>query len=193
MSNGQSAISNQQRVRTGTLFRKTTRWFHNIPLLIANCSLLIVYFQPKQARAAECVVNGVSVECQQDGAGFRADIQSTSVDWEAVSGLRLSEYKITFANAKAAGAGWEMYFLDEFPCYGVGQYVRAWVGRNSDGGFLRANCIRRPDQVRLAYRPAKKNDPQGRTDGILKCRVDKNLSVDLSACERQDWADWAKE
>jgi hypothetical protein len=128
------------------------------------------------------------------GVMFRASIQSTSIDWEAVTGLRLSEYKITFANTNAAGnIGWEMYYLDEFPCYGYAQYVRTWVNAKNKDGFVRVNCLRRPLQIKLAYREAKRDEWQGRTTGILKCKVEKNLSVQLDKCEKQDWSDFAKE
>ncbi|MDR3208392.1 MAG: hypothetical protein LBT45_00925 [Rickettsiales bacterium] len=125
---------------------------------------------------------------------FRADIQSTSVDWEAVSGLRLREYKITFSGTKAAGStGWEMYYLDGFPCYGFAQYTRTWVSQKNGDGFLRANCVRQPKEILLAYRSAKKEDSQGRTTGILRCAVSKNLVVKLDECTSQDWSDFERE
>lgn len=124
---------------------------------------------------------------------FRMDIMSTSTDWEAVTGLRLSEYKIIFTGTKAAGAGWEIYYLDAFPCYGYAQYVRAWADAKTNDASVRALCIRRPMEISLAYRAAKKNDPQGRTTGILKCRVEKNMTVDLGKCEKQNWSDFANE
>ncbi|MDR2769853.1 MAG: hypothetical protein LBB08_00200 [Rickettsiales bacterium] len=125
---------------------------------------------------------------------FRADIQSTSTDWEAVSGLRLHEYKMTFSNAKPAAGGWELYYLDSFPCYGYAQYVRTWVSNASfRDASLRANCVKAPQEAKLAYRAAKKNDWQGRTDGILRCPVEKNLEIDLSSCEKQTWPEFSKD
>lgn len=146
------------------------------------------------ARGTKMPVDYDNNKDAENPATFRANIQSTSTDWEAISGLRLSEYKITFSGNKAVGkTGWEMYFLDEFPCYGYGQYVRTWIGANDKNGLVRANCLKQPKEIKLAYRVAKKNDPQGRTTGILKCRVEKNLSIDLSKCDKQDWSDWAKD
>jgi hypothetical protein len=144
---------------------------------------------------------GITMPVNPDGSAidgiqpvFRADIQSTSVDWEAATGLRLREYKITFSNAKAAGqVGWEMYYLDEFPCYGSAQYVRAWVSAKNNDGFLRANCLRQPKQIKMAYRVAARDDWQSRTTGILTCKVDKNLVVNLAECGEQKWSDFAKE
>jgi hypothetical protein len=165
----------------------------------AFCLLLAFCLSP--ARADKYVVvdktTGAEIPVNHDGGGgrpvFRADIQSTSVDWEAVSGLRLGEYKITFSGAKAAGnIGWEMYFLDGFPCYGFAQYTRTWINSNNTDGYLRANCLRRPKEISLAYRAAKKDAPQGRTTGILTCPVDKKQVADLTKCSKQDWADFEK-
>jgi len=125
----------------------------------------------------------------------RVVIQSASVDWEAVSGRRLSEYKITFADADVADRGWELYFLDAFPCFGSAQYVRTWISKSSGGSdaFVRAYCLAKPKEIRLAWRPAAKDDRQAKTTGILKCAVDKNLTVRLGGCEKQTWAEWEKE
>jgi len=143
---------------------------------------------------------GVTVPVNPDNvagpgtAVFRADIQSTSVDWEAVTGLRLREFTITFANTRAAGnVGWEMYFLDEFPCYGSGQFVRTWVNSRNSDGTIRVICLRRPEEIRLAYRVAGRNDWQGRTTGVLRCKVERNLSVRLDQCESETWADFARD
>ena len=126
-------------------------------------------------------------------ADDRALIQATSVDWEAATGARLGEYKITFANTKAAGTGWEIFYLDEFPCHGVGQYVRAWVGAKSDDAFVRVLCLWRPKEIKFAYRPAKRDDRAARTIGILRCGVEKNLSVKLDECGTESWADFARD
>ena len=133
-------------------------------------------------------------------AVFRAFIQSASVDWEAVSGLRLREYRFNFKNARVAGTGrngWELYFLDEFPCLGSGQWVRTWLNRNrnlSESNLpIRANCIHQPTQARLAWRAAQEGQWQGRTDGILTCDVDRNMNVDLESCHRQTWAEFQRD
>ena len=125
---------------------------------------------------------------------FSANIQSTSVDWEAISGLQLREYRISFDGAKATGnTGWEMYYMDGFPCYGYAQYVRVWMNTMNHDGEIRINCLRRPENIVLAYRVAKKDESQNRTTGILKCKVEKNLSVGLDKCEKIDWNDFAND
>jgi hypothetical protein len=169
---------------------------HKVMTLIAAC-LALGCPTARPARAAACAIDGVSVPCKSiDGVQpvFRADIMSTSTDWEALTGLRLSEYKMTFEGTKAAaGAGWEIYYLDAFPCYGYAQYVRTWTDAKTKDASVRANCVRRPTEISLAYRVAKKSDPQGRTTGMLKCRVEKNLTVDLTKCEKQNWSEFAKD
>ena len=118
---------------------------------------------------------------------------STSADWGDVTGMRLGEYKITFKNASAAGAGWELYYLDGFPCFGAGEYVHAWVSEKDVSEFVRVLCVRRPKEITFAYRAAKKNAPKGVTVGMLSCTVEKDLSVKLGGCEKQDWVDFAKD
>lgn len=117
-------------------------------------------------------------------------IQSASVDWEAATGAKLREYKINFANTKGAGTGWEMYYLDAFPCYGVGQYVRAWVSAKENDAFVRLLCVFQPKEIKFAYRPAKRDDRQSRATGILQCKVEKNLSVKLDSCAATSWAEY---
>ena len=124
----------------------------------------------------------------------RSSITTTSVDWESATGLRLGEFKITFANTRVAGnTGWEMYYLDGFPCYGSGQFVRTWVNSKNSDGFIRIVCLRRPAEIKLAYRVAGKNDSQGRTTGILSCKVENNLSVKLDECMAETWSDFTRD
>ena len=121
-------------------------------------------------------------------------IQSTSSDWEAVTGMHLSEYTITFSNTKVSGnTGWEVYYLDEFPCYGMAQYVRAWFNANNNDDKLLINCLKKPTEIKLAYRSATRDAYQDKTTGILTCNVEKNLSIDLSKCQQAKWSDFANE
>jgi hypothetical protein len=130
-------------------------------------------------------------------AGFAAPayiaIPGNNVDWESVTGLNTVEYRIGFKNTKAAGDGWEMYYLNEFPCFGAGTYVYAWVSAKDSSAEMRVLCVRRPKEVKLAYRPAKKGATEGRTVGMLTCNIEKDLSVDLGGCKKESWADFAKD
>ena len=133
-------------------------------------------------------------------AVFRAMIQTASVDWEAISGLRIREFRFNFTNTRVAGSGrwgWELYYLDEFPCVGSGQWVRTWVNqqRNLANSSLpmRANCIIQPTQVRLAWRRTQENEWQGRTDGVLTCNVDRNMNINLEQCINQTWAEFQRD
>jgi len=131
---------------------------------------------------------------------FRAAIQSSSVDWEAISVLRLREYRFNFTNTRVAGTGrngWELYYLDEFPCTGSGQWVRTWLNQTrnlADSTFpVRANCIMQPAVAKFAWRVSQENQWQGRTNGILTCAVDRNMNVSLEACRRQTWAEFQRD
>ena len=56
----------------------------------------------------------------------RISIFSTSTDWQAITGLLLNEYRGTFKpDSKLIGnKGLVLYYLDGFPCYGLGDGVR---------------------------------------------------------------------
>ena len=116
-------------------------------------------------------------------------IQTTSADWEGLSGLRFKEYKLTL-NSKTAG--WDVYYLDAFPCYGVAEYVHAWVEAKPKKSAIRLACIKAPREISLAYRLAKKGDPKGKAEGVMRCRLGANLDAELSECERMSWADFEK-
>jgi len=116
-------------------------------------------------------------------------IQTTSADWEGLSGLRFKEYKITLTSN---GAGLDVYYLDAFPCYGVAEYVHAWVDAKPKKSAIRLACIRAPREISLAYRFAKKDAPKGKAEGVMRCRLGANLDAELSECERTGWADFEK-
>ena len=73
----------------------------------------------------------------------RVSIFSTSTDWEALTGLRYSEYRGEFIPSSGiVGRGLVLYYLDGFPCYGLGDGVRIWVGpNNKHDGELRIACL----------------------------------------------------
>ena len=131
----------------------------------------------------------------------RVQLMSTSVDWEAVTGFMLHEFQINFTNTQVAGTGrmgWEMYYLDEFPCYGGSWHVKVWLNqrirspRDRDS-FFRIMCIMPPSQIRIAYRETQRDSFQDRTTGILTCPVNSNQVVDLAECERQTWQEFARD
>lgn len=124
----------------------------------------------------------------------RVSIFSTSTDWEAVTGLRLHEYRGNFKysnNNKLIGRGLVLFYLDGFPCYGLGAGVRVWLGpRGEHDGELRIACVHAPTEIKFAWRNATRDADQAVTEGILTCPVtgDRDLTIDLSKCTRgPDW------
>ena len=78
-----------------------------------------------------------------DAPAPRISIFSTSTDWEAITGLTLNEYRGTFiADKKLVGRGLVLYYLDGFPCYGLGSGVRVWVGPNGNYGRITVDNYR---------------------------------------------------
>jgi hypothetical protein len=126
----------------------------------------------------------------------RYSIFSTSTDWEAVTGRQLHEYRGTFLeNRTLVKQGLELYFLDGFPCYGLGGSVFVWVGPNGQNHeHLRIACVAEPTELKFAYRNAKQDAIQGTTTGILTCPVTGNgheLTIDLSDCTvGPDWDEY---
>ena len=124
-------------------------------------------------------------------------IFSTSTDWEGVTGLHLSEYKGTFIGDKklAAPKGLVLYYLDGFPCYGLGSWVRAWIsptGRADE--HLRIACVYAPDEIKFAYRNAPNDAIEAATTGLLTCPVTtrgREITIDLSKCVKgKDWTQY---
>jgi hypothetical protein len=123
---------------------------------------------------------------------------ATSADWEAISGLRMSEYRVSFGrDASVSTIGTELYFLDSFPCFGQAEAVRAWVGPAT--GFavdndarMRIVCLFAPDELHFAYREARRDAVQAATRGLAVCPVQqdgRNLVVRLNECDRTDWGE----
>jgi hypothetical protein len=117
------------------------------------------------------------------GSGYAADsatpaparisIFSTSTDWEGVTGLRLSEYRGTFVpDARLVKRGLVLYYLDGFPCYGLGDGVRVWIGPNDQNHeHLRIACVAAPTEIKFAYINASRDADDQTTTGILTCPV----------------------
>lgn len=127
----------------------------------------------------------------------RVSIFSTSTDWEAVTGLTLNEYRGTvIGDARLVKRGLVLYYLDGFPCYGLGSGVRVWVGPNGQNHeHLYIACVARPTEIKFAYRNADRDADDETTTGILTCPVDdgsgREITIKLSECSvGPDWDDY---
>lgn len=117
----------------------------------------------------------------------RVSIFSTSTDWSAVTGLTLNEYNGKFKeDKKLVGRGLVLYYLDGFPCYGLGYGVRVWIGPNGQNHeHLHIACVAAPTEIKFAYRNATRDADEATTTGILTCPVDaagRELTIDLADC-----------
>lgn len=126
----------------------------------------------------------------------RVSIFSTSTDWQGVTGLTLNEYSGKFiSDKKLVGRGLVLYYLDGFPCYGLGFGVRVWIGPDgkSDNDLAIA-CVAAPTEIKFAYRNATRDADQATTKGILTCPVSdrgRDLTIDLSDCiVGPDWDEY---
>jgi hypothetical protein len=123
-------------------------------------------------------------------------IFSTSTDWQGVTGLTLNEYNGKFiSDKKLVGRGLVLYYLDGFPCYGLGYGVRVWVGPDGKtNNDLHIACVAAPHEINFAYRNAARDADQATTTGILTCPVTgrgRDLTIDLSDCKiGPDWDDY---
>lgn len=126
----------------------------------------------------------------------RVSVFSTTVDWEAVTGLTLHQYtgKITGTDKSFVKDGLVLYYLDSFPCYGEADSVRVWLSPNGKmSGHLRIVCIHKPEKISFAWRNATEDADQARSTGILTCPVDgkRNFTIDISTCERgPNWTEY---
>ena len=129
----------------------------------------------------------------------RISLFSTTVDWQGVTGLPLSQYTGYFTghDRSLLKNGLILYYLDSFPCYGEADSVRVWISPMGDaGGALRLVCIAAPKEIKFAYRNAPKDAEQAQTTGLLTCPVsgDYELKIDLSKCQKgPDWQDFQKQ
>lgn len=123
-------------------------------------------------------------------------IFSTSTDWQAVTGLTLNEYSGKFiSDKKLVGRGLVLYYLDGFPCYGLGFGVRVWIGPDGKSdNDLAIVCVAAPTEIKFAYRNATRDADQATTTGILTCPVSdrgRDLTIDLSDCiVGPDWYEY---
>ena len=126
----------------------------------------------------------------------RVSIFSTSTDWQAVTGLTLNEYSGKFiSDKKLVGRGLVLYYLDGFPCYGLGFGVRVWIGPDGKSdNDLAIVCVAAPTEIKFAYRNATRDADQATTTGILTCPVSdrgRDLTIDLSDCiVGPDWDEY---
>lgn len=127
----------------------------------------------------------------------RVSIFSTSTDWQAITGLLLNEYRGKFIpDSKLAGnKGVVLYYLDGFPCYGLGDGVRIWFGpNNKHDGELRIACVYPPTEINFSWRNATRDADDAVGTGLLTCPVrsdGRDLTIDLSKCERgKDWDEY---
>jgi len=128
----------------------------------------------------------------------RVSLFSTTVDWQGVTGLPLSQYTGYFrgTNRSLLKNGLILYYLDAFPCYGEADSVRVWISPMGEMvGHLRLVCIAAPKEIKFAYRNAPQDAEQAETTGLLICPAtgDYELEIDLSKCEKgPNWADFNK-
>ena len=131
-----------------------------------------------------------------DAPAPRVSIFSTSTDWQAVTGLTLNEYNGKFiGDKKLVGRGLVLYYLDGFPCYGLGYGVRVWVAPDGKtDNDLHIACVAAPTEIQFAYRNATRDADQATTTGILRCPVDtdgREMTIDLSRCDvGPDWDEY---
>jgi hypothetical protein len=136
--------------------------------------------------------NTIAADVQQP----RVSIFSTSTDWEAVTGLSLSEYRGTFIpDSTLVKKGLVLYYLDGFPCYGLGAGVRAWIGPNGQNHeHLRIACVAEPTEIKFAYLHASRDADDQTTTGIITCPTNgkgRELTIDLSDCVvGPDWKEY---
>ena len=132
----------------------------------------------------------------EDAVQPRVSIFSTSTDWEAVTGLTLSEYRGTvIPDSKLVKKGLVLYYLDGFPCYGLGAGVRVWVGPNGQNHeYLRIACVAAPTEIKFAYLNASRDADDQTTTGIITCPTSdkgRELTIDLSDCTvGPDWSEY---
>ncbi len=127
----------------------------------------------------------------------RVSVFSTSTDWQAITGLLLNEYRGNFKpDAKLIGnKGLVLYYLDGFPCYGLGDGVRVWLGpNNKHDGDLRIACVHAPTEINFSWRNATRDADDAVGTGLITCPVvadERDLTIDLSKCTLgKDWAEY---
>ena len=127
----------------------------------------------------------------------RVSIFSTTTDWQALTGLSLNEYRGVFKpDSKLIGSkGIVLYYLDAFPCYGLGFGVRVWLGpNNKHDGSLHIACVYAPEKIMFSYRHATRDADDAMNTGMLTCPVvadGRELHIDMAKCVRgKDWSEY---
>ena len=127
----------------------------------------------------------------------RVSIFSTSTDWQGITGLLLNEYRGVFKpDSKLIGTkGIILYYLDGFPCYGLGEGVRVWFGpRDQRDGNLWLACVYAPTEINFSYRHAGRDADDATNTGMLTCPVTndgRELNIDMSKCKiGKDWSEY---
>jgi len=133
---------------------------------------------------------------------YALTVFSTSTDWEAVTGLRASEFRVEFGlDRSVTSIGMELYFLDGFPCFGQSESARVWIAPaqnifrmdTSTDSRMRIVCLYAPAQIKLAYREMRRDAGQGRTTGLKICPTThsgRNIRIDLRECNSKGrWND----
>lgn len=126
----------------------------------------------------------------------RYSIFSTSTDWEGLTGLSLAQYSGKFIHdSKLIGRGIVLYYLDGFPCYGLGYGVRVWLGPgNKHDGDLHIACVHAPTEIKFTWRNATRDADEAVSTGILTCPVSadgRELKIDMSKCVKgKDWSEY---
>lgn len=143
-----------------------------------------------------CSLFIATVAFAADAPSPRVSIFSTSTDWQGVTGLSLNEYNGKFiSDKKLVGRGLVLYYLDGFPCYGLGYGVRVWVAPDGKtDNDLHIACVAAPTEIKFAYRNATRDADQATTTGLLTCPVSddgRELTIDLSECTvGPDWDEY---
>jgi hypothetical protein len=129
-------------------------------------------------------------------APLRVSVFSTTVDWEAVTGLHLQQYtgKVSGTSKYLVKEGLVLYYLDAFPCYGEADSVRVWLSPTGKmSGNLRIVCLYKPETISFAYRNATEEETDGRSIGLLTCPIEgkRDFKIDISKCIRgKDWTEY---
>ena len=142
------------------------------------------------------ILSGTSFADDKPAPAPRVSIFSTSTDWEGVTGLNLAEYRgKIISDTRLVGRGLVLYYLDGFPCYGLGDGVRVWIGPNGkEDHHLRIACGAAPKQIQFAYSHVSRDADDATTQGLLTCNVSdygRDLTIDLSDCTvGPDWDEY---
>ncbi len=150
----------------------------------------------KKLMLSLCLLFVATMAFAADAPTQRVSVFSTSTDWQGVTGLTLNEYNGKFiSDKKLVGRGLVLYYLDGFPCYGLGYGVRVWVGPDGKtDNDLHIACVAAPTEIKFAYRNATRDADQATTTGLLTCPVSddgRELTIDLSECTvGPDWDEY---